>query len=72
MGMNNKKCSKIFIFIFYIQIGLFQDQRSCEGWVLPVLGQLGHFVGLGAKISEIKGRDTQEVAISPQLTFEKC
>ena len=70
MGMNNKKFSEIFISIFYIQIGLFQDQRSWEGWVLPVLGQLGHFVGLWAKISEIKGRDTQEVAVSLPLTFE--
>ena len=59
--------SKIFISIFYIQIGLFQDQRSCEGWVL---GRLGHFVGLWAQISEIEGRDTQEVTVSLQLTFE--
>ena len=70
MGMNNKKCLNIFISIFYIQIGLFQDQRSCEGWVLPVLGQLGHFVRLWTKISEIKSRDTQEVAVSLQLKFE--
>ena len=67
IGMNNRKFSKIFISVFYIQIGLFQDQRSCEGWVL---GCLGHFVGLWAKISEIEGRDIQEVAVSLQLTFE--
>ena len=49
---------------------LFQDQRSCEGWVLPVLGRLGDFVGLWAKISEIKGKDIQEVAVSLQITFK--
>ena len=70
MDMNDKKYSKIFISIFYIQIGLFQDQRSCEVWVFLVLGRLGYFVGFWARISKLKGGDTQEVAVSLQLTFE--
>ena len=53
--------------MFYIQVGLFQAQRSSEGWVLPVLGLLGHFGGIWAKRSQLNGRDTQEVAVSLQL-----
>ena len=30
MGMNKQKVPKIFISIFYTQIGLFQTQRLCE------------------------------------------
>ena len=66
MGMNKQKVLQNLHTLFYIKIGLFQTDRTCEAW-MSVLGWLGNLEGLWTQIFQVKGRNTLKVDLSLQL-----